>query len=284
MANRPPRACATSSVMAPYFAELYRYRDLLVWLAAKEVKVRYKLPVLGFLWAFLVPLLLSLILWFIFSRVLPTPTASAPFFLFLLTGMFPWSFFAQTVSQATMSILEAGPLVRKTAFPRAVIPLSIVAANFINFLLSLTVLLAMLVACRVPLSPWLWLLPFVMAIHAALTVGVVLLVAGLQVRYRDVKYFTEVALLLGFYVTPIFYPLELVARSAPALHLIYLLNPFVYLVELYRAALLGAFPGVGTMPPLTALAAAAVASLVLLSLGAAVFRRQEPAFADWVAG
>lgn len=264
--------------------ELTQHRDLLFWLAAKEIKVRYKLPLLGFLWALLVPLLLSAILWLVFTYVMPIPMAGYPFFLFLIAGMFPWNFFAQSVSHATMSVLDAGPLIRKAVFPRMLIPLSIVAANLVNFLLALLVVLAIILACGLGLSPWMWLLPGVIGLELMLTIGVVLLVAGLQVRYRDVKYLTEVSLLLWFYLTPIFYPLALIATVPAALRSLYLLNPFVGVVELYRLTLLGETSGPTVLAPSWLFGMAVVGSVVTLLVGAAVFRRHEPAFADWVVG
>ena len=269
--------------MIRHFVELARYRDLLFWLAAKEIKVRYKSPILGFLWTLLVPLLTSLILWLVFTYVVPMPAARYPFFLFLIVGTFPWNFFSLSLSSATMSVLESGALIKKTAFPRAVIPLSIVAANLFNFLLSLVVVIGIILVSGYPLSPWLWLLPVAVGLEVLLTTGVVLLVSGLQVRYRDVKYLTEIGLLFWFYLTPIFYPLDLVLRGPRILQGLYLLNPFVSIIELYRFTLLGAAPGAPISHMLT-LGMAAAASLGVFVVGLLVFRRHEPAFADWVIG
>jgi ABC-type polysaccharide/polyol phosphate export permease len=270
--------------MRRYLTELARHRDLLFWLAAKEIKVRYKLPLLGFLWALLVPLSLSLILWLIFTYVMPIPMRRYPFFLFLITGMFPWNFFAQSVSNSTMSVLEAGQLVRKSAFPRVLIPVSIVAANLFNFLMALAVVIAIIVVWGVPISRWVWLLPVAVGLHVVLTTGITLLVASLQVRYRDVKYLAEVGLLLWFYLTPIFYPLDLIAHIPSALQAVYLLNPFVAIVELYRLALLGGTLGAAVMPSSAMLSLGIVLSLGLFLIGFASFRRHEQTFADWVTG
>lgn len=267
--------------MTQYVLELLRHRDLLFWLAVKEIKVRYKLPLLGILWALLAPLCLSLMLWLVFTTIMPIPMARYPFFLFLLTGMFPWSFFAQSVSHATTSMLDAGALIRKTAFPRALVPLAIVAAHAFNFLIALGVVVAIVVLWGVPVSPWIWLLPAVMGLHLALTTGVAFLVAGLQVRYRDTKYLTELGLVLWFYLTPIFYPLELVAGAPPVLRTLYFLNPLVGIVELYRLTLLGSSSGAGLMSVQTAWGLAAISSPAVFLLGLAGFRRHEPAFADW---
>ena len=270
--------------MIAYLSRLWRYGDLLFWLSAKEIKVRYKLPILGFLWALFVPLATSLILWLVFSVVTPTmPNSRYPFFLFLIVGMFPWNFFSQSVSQATMSILDAGSMIKKTAFPRAIVPLSIVASNGFNFVLTLLVVVGVMIASRVPLSPWLLLLPFAVVCEVLFTTGIVLLVAGLQVRYRDVKYLTEISLILWFYLTPIFYPLELVAHAPAVLRSWYVCNPLVYLIELYRVVLLGGSSAT-MLSPYLAVGVSAVICVAMFFAGLGVFRRHESTFADLVMG
>ena len=284
MASAPHKLSSTTLVMKRYLADLVRHRDLLFWLAAKEIKVRYKLPLLGFLWALLVPLALSAILWLVFTYVMPVAMVRYPFLLFLIVGMFPWNFFAQSVSQATMSVLDAGSLIKKTAFPRVIVPLSVVAANGFNFVLTMMVVIGIIVVSGFPLSRWIWLLPLVMSLQVVLTTGMVLLVAGLQVRYRDVKYLTEVGLLLWFYLTPVFYPLDLITHVPAALQLVYLLNPFVAIVELYRLSLLGGTSGAAIVAPPVVFGLAVVFSVSIFLLGFAAFRRHEPTFADWVTG
>lgn len=270
--------------MRQYLRELFRWRDLLFWLAAKEIKVRYKMPLLGFLWALLVPLLMSGILWLIFSFVVRFPMDRYPYFLFLITGMFPWNFFSQSVSQSTTSVLDSGSLIRKTAFPRALIPLSIIAANGVNFLLSLLVVLVVAMIAGVTISRWIWLLPVAIALELVLTTGIALLVAHLQVRYRDVKYMTEIGLLLWFYLTPVFYPLELIANLPAGVQLVYLMNPFVGVVELFRLALLGGTSHSAILSSGAIIGCAALESLLILLLGITTFRRHESTFVDWVAG
>ena len=253
-------------------------------MAAKEIKVRYKLPLLGFLWALLVPLSLSGILWLIFTYVVKVPMTQAPFFLFLMVGMFPWNFFAQSISNSTTSVLDAGPLIRKTAFPRVLIPLSIIAANLFNFLLALVVVIAVILFAGVPITPWMGLLPVALGLQLVLTTGIVLLVADLQVRYRDVKYLMEAGLLLWFYITPIFYPLELISRFPAALQALYVLNPCVGMTELYRLSLLGTISGTAVMGPWTVVGVSAVCSMTIFIVGLLTFRRHEATFADWVMG
>ncbi len=267
-----------------YLAEFFRYRDLLFWLTIKEIRVRYKSPLLGVLWAFLVPLCLSATLWIIFTRIIPVPMGKQPFFLFVILGIFPWNFFAQSVSTGTTSVLEAGALIKKTAFPKALIPLSVVAANFFNFLIALVVVIGFVAISSLAVSRWVWLLPVACLLGFVLTAGVVFFTAGLQVRYRDIKYLVEIGLLVGFYLTPIFYPLGLIAKAPPLLQSLYLLNPLVSLVELFRATLLGSTSGGILGSVWSVLGTATALSAAVFVVGLLVFRRRESGFADWVLG
>jgi len=268
--------------MLNYFRKLYRHFDLIFWLAAKEIKVRYKLPFLGFLWALLVPLFLSLILWFVFTKILPFPDATRhPYFLFLISGIFPWSFFAESVMGSTQCIINSGSMIRKAAFPRAVIPFSVVAANLFNFSLTLIVVIGIILAFGYPLTYYFFLLPLAVLFQLLFTLGMALLVSSLQVHYRDIKYITDLGILLWFYGTPIFYSLNLVWNLAPALQKVYLLNPFVYILELYRLALLGG-PTSDFISPLNIVVISGFISIAMFLIGFSLFRSKEAAFADWV--
>lgn len=270
--------------MRQYMIELYRWRDLLFWLAAKEIKVRYKKPLLGFLWALLVPLCLTLTLWVVFTYVIRVRMVQYPFFLFLIVGIFPWNFFAQSVSAATTSIIDAGPLIKKTVFPRAIIPLATVAVNLFHFLCVLIVLIGVLAVTRHLVIRSLWLLPLAIGLELLFTVGMVLLVAVLQVRYRDVRYIVEIMLPLWFYFTPIFYPIDLVMQGPVVLQVVFLMNPFVYILELFRIALLGGTSATLLISPWLMAGVALVVSVGVFLLGFRLFRRHEPMFFEWVPG
>jgi len=263
--------------------DLIAHRDLVAWLIRKELKVRYKLPILGFLWALLVPLITSGILWLVFTRVLPMPATPYPYFLFLIAGVFPWHFFSQSVSQSTPSLLESGPLIRKAVFPRTAIPFSVVAANFVNFVLALAVVMGIFLLFRQPFSVNLALLPIAVIGTFFFTLGCSLAVSCLQVYYRDIKYITELGLILWFYLTPIFYPLQLVQQAPAPVQSLYLANPFVYLVEVFRLALLPASAS-GMFSPAGVVGIVLGSSFAVFILGAALFRKKESALSDWVTG
>jgi len=266
-------------------SNLFKHKDLLIRLAWKEIRVRYKEPILGFLWALLVPLLLTLIFMFIFTKIVRVPIKGYPFFLFLATGLFPWNFFSLSVSSCVMSILEGGSLIKKIYFPREVIPLSIVFANALNFGLTLVVAIVFVVVLGVKISLWILLLPLAFMLQIILTSGLVLLISSLQVAYRDVKFIVEIMLPFWFYLTPIFYPLNLVAEISPGLFSIYALNPMVGLVSFYRVALLGDvyLASVSSVINLFGIIFYSfISSLLLLFIGYRQFKKREPIFADVV--
>ena len=204
--------------------------ELLLTLAFKELKVRYKSSWLGFLWSLVVPLSLMGVFIIVFRYLMKfdiTPT-------FLLAALFPWTFFSLTIATVVGSIVDNGNLIKKVRFPRELLPASVVMANFINFALSMLVLLLFDIR-------WSWYLlavPLVMLLQLVFTLGLALVVAAAQVYCRDTRYIVEIALLLWFYLTPIFYPLTLVQDISQQLLYLFLLNPLAGLTVMYRDLLM----------------------------------------------
>lgn len=265
--------------------ELLKYRELLMRLAWKEIRVRYKEPILGLAWAFIVPILMTLVFMFIFTKIVRIPFEGYPFFIFLAIGLFPWNFFNVSVVTSTMSILESGALIKKVYFPREIIPISIVFANGVNFLFTLIAMIFFMVICGIKLSLWILLLPVAFLLQILFTSGVTLMISGLQVSYRDVKYIIEVALLFWFYMTPIFYPLWLVLAVSKKMFYFYILNPMVGLVTMYRVALLGDAHIANLEPDINIyfiFLYAVISSVFFFLMGYRIFKKHEPSFADLV--
>ena len=267
-----------------YFAELYQYRDLLFWLVITEIRLRYKSPVLGLLWAIGVPLLTSLVLAVVFSRLIPVQVHGVPYFLFLITGVLPWNCLQGTLITATTSIQQNGPMVRRLNFPRQVIPCAVVGAHLINFAFALLVVLALVWGGGAFTGRFLWVLPLAVLLQMALSMGLALLVSAWQAQYRDIKYLVDVVLVLWFYVTPILYPAEVLMQVGEWTRPGVLLNPMAGIVSLYRVALLGwdqagVLPGIG---PLELLGWTAAATCGWLWMGLRVFMRRAPTLADLV--
>jgi lipopolysaccharide transport system permease protein len=260
--------------------ELWEYKDLIWTLSVKELKVQYRNSVLGFLWSLLNPLLMMLIFSFVFAYVFRFGIKDFP--VFFLCALLPWNFFNTALVTATGSIVGNGPLIKKVYFPREVLPLASVLANLFNFLLSLPVLFIFLAAFGHHFWVWVILLPFIIVLETLCVTGLALLLAGLNVYYRDIQYIVSVGLMALFYATPIIYNIERVQASYwmtrfPWLMTVYYLNPMTAIITAYRNILFDA-----RVPSLTAILYAVGITVFVLILGFVVFRRLEPAFADEV--
>lgn len=228
--------------------ELYAYRELVLNLTLRDLKLKYKGSVLGVGWSLLNPLLMMAIYTAVFSLFLRAVHLHN-YWALVLGGVLAWIFFANALSAATSSFVRNPSLISKVYFPIEVLPLSIVIANFINLLIPLAVLLVVLVVAGVPLGASLVLLPVILAAHLALTLGLALLVATLTVFFRDVEHFLGLGLQGLFYLTPVLYPLDPRALPAGAAKYIPLakLNPLSWYLEAYHSVLF-----YGTWPdPLT---------------------------------
>lgn len=258
--------------------------ELLCNLAAKEMRVRYKHPILGFLWALIVPLCVVFVFKVVFSLILKVSFTEYPFFIFLATAVFPWNFFSKSISDSTLSIQENSNLIKKVYFHREIIPISIVLANLINFILSILVLMAIFIFLKVKFSQFIVLLPLVILLQSIFTIAVSLFSSGLQAKFRDIKYIVELFLLFFFYFTPVVYPPEIIANISKTLFRIYMLNPMAQIITLYRVTLLKGY--LDTMPSgfglFYLLSASVTFSLILLILGFVIFKKIEPSFSDLI--
>ncbi len=222
-----------------------RKYNLVRELTAKDLKIRYSRPILGFLWAFLSPFLTVIIFYIIFGLMLKVETKEAPFVLYLMSGVFPWIFFQDSLLKSITSLVDNKNLIKESNFPAYLIPVSIVMANTINFLPSLLILALTSLFILKTLPVFIMLLPFVLLIHLLILIGLSITVSILYVKYRDIKYVVEAILLLLFYLTPVFYSFYLVKESfLPLFYKIYIHNPFFGISNLYRCAILKGFCGV----------------------------------------
>ncbi len=233
----------------------FRYLACLRILTLRALKVRYRRSVLGFLWSLLYPLSAMVVLTVVFSHVF-TDIPHYP--LYVVVGFMAWGFFSLSCLQAMDGLYSAAPIMRKVYVPGALFPVSIVGANLANLVLSLLVL--PLIIGAVGASPGFnpALLLFALVSVAAFTTGVSLMLAAANLFFNDVRYFFESILLVWFYATPIVYPQEAVPERAA---LIMNLNPFVWFLDVFRAALYsGQTPAVST---LIVVCAVAVSTLVV---------------------
>lgn len=264
-------------------SENLAYRDLLINLVLRDLKVRYQRSVLGFAWSMLNPLFMVLVFTIVFTVLRPQDVPNYP--LFVLCGLLPWNLLATSVSGAARSIVGNAHLIDKVYFPRELLPLSVVLANLINFALSLIVFAGMAFLYGVPVTWWMLAFPFVVAIQLVFICGLALFVAALNVFYRDTELFLDVGLLAWFFLTPIFYQLELLPNKLTIFgqtlgidvwRLVYMLNPMATLVTDYRYILLYNYGLIRHT------LVAGLAALLCLGVGWYVFRRASPHFAEAV--
>jgi lipopolysaccharide transport system permease protein len=255
----------------PDLAEAYYYREILAFLAWRDIKVRYRQTALGVLWAVLQPLLGMLIFTIIFNRMAAMKSDGPPYPLFVYAGLAPWTFFANSVSQSSNSLVGNQQLVSKIYFPRIFIPLASIGAMLLDLLLSLALLAVLMLHYHWPVSSQLISLPlFVLGIFFAAS-GVGLALSALNVMFRDVKYMVPFFIQMGLFVTPVIYPLHYVPFRW---QILIGLNPMAGMVLGFRHALLG------SQVPWTLAGISFGVSVCLFIIGFLIFRRMERFFAD----
>jgi ABC-type polysaccharide/polyol phosphate export permease len=263
--------------------DLIRHRELLRDLVWKDIRVRYRYAAIGFLWAVLQPVAFMLILTFVFSFVMPDkaalagPTGAAPFPVFLLCGLIFWQCFADSVNAATQSLLDNRNLVNKVCFAREIIPVASTGYPVVNLGIGFVVLLGVHLGFGGGLHLALLYFPPLFAIQYLLTVGLALLLSCGNALYRDVGYAANVAVMFGFYASPVFYPLALVSRLPEWAQFLYRLNPMAGLLTAYRQILFEA-----RFPDLALLAWPLCAACIAAALGATIFRRNAPTLSDYL--
>lgn len=259
-------------------------RELLYDLVRKDLRVRYRYAVMGFLWAILEPLALALVLTFVFTiifrdKIDATRSGQMHISLIILSGVVFWQFFANALNTAAVSLVNSQNLVEKVRFTREVVPLATLGYPLVNMLIAFVLLLVIQIALGVPPTLYaLWVAPL-LAIEFALTAGLALLLSALNVRFRDVSYLVSVGLIFGFYASPVFYELRLVTGGGAGLHpwaaLLYQANPMAGLLTAFRDALL-----FGRAPAFAHWAWPALAAALFLVAGVVVFRRSAPTLSD----
>ncbi|MGH2721005.1 MAG: ABC transporter permease [Actinomycetota bacterium] len=271
---------------------LVRNRELLVNLVRKELRGRYKDSMLGFVWSLLNPIMYVLIFYIVFGLILPSGIPSYP--AFVLAGLLPWTLFASGLTSGTASVVLNGPLLKKVAFAREVLPLASVGAALFHFCLQMLVLLAYLLLIDAPfLSGNLVLVPVAIFVEILMLAGLTLLLSSVNVYLRDVQHFLDLAILAWFWMTPVLYQITLVADRAKDKFWVYLVNPMAPVVLAFQRAFYNMTAPVGkdgTPVPvlldvgmgwyLRRLGWTALVGAILFVVGLAVFARNEGNFAE----
>ena len=246
------------------------YRDLIWILTISDLKIKYQSSVLGFLWSLLNPLLLMLILYVVFSSIYRITEEN--FAIYLLVGIITWRFFANGTSAAAPNIVNKASLVTKVYIPRQILVFSSVLSSLISSLLEFGVLFVFVAIFSPHITFNVFLFPAIQALFFIIVFGVSLVLSGLYVYYRDLTQIWEVIIQLGFFLSPIVYPISILPENILPY---YLLNPITVIIQAYRDIFLG-----GVFPPLWEMAYLFGVSVFLLVIGGLIFNRLERRFAE----
>jgi lipopolysaccharide transport system permease protein len=253
-----------------HIKELYDYRNLIWVLAWVEFKQRYKNSVLGYFWSLLEPLLMLGILYIVFSNLMKVQVEHYP--LFLLQGIIMWSFFTRSTTASLMAIAGKQQLVKKVYFPRDILVISGCITALLMSIFESVVFLAFLLFFRIPLSLNILYLPVIIFLFFIIALGTSLALAALNVYYRDIQYIWAVVLQIGFFATPVIYPLSVFPSD---LLKILSYNPLAQVIVVARDVTLYA-----KVPNMASFGFVIFIAVVILGIGYAVFNRLEPRFAE----
>lgn len=259
-----------------YWSDLWRYRELFLILAWRDISVRYKQTIIGVLWAVLRPFLTMVIFTLIFGRIAKLPSeGSAPYALMVFAAMLPWSLFSNALAESSTSLVSNANLIGKIYFPRLIIPAATLVTALADFLISFMILIGMMVYFQFVPGWQMLLLPFFTLLALLTSLGPGLWMTALNVKYRDFRYIIPFVVQFGLYISPVGFSSNVIPARW---RLIYSLNPIVGVIDGFRWCILG-----GESPiyiPGFILSLAITASF--LWLGISRFRRMEKTFADLI--
>jgi lipopolysaccharide transport system permease protein len=259
-----------------YWTDLWRYRELFLILAWRDLSVRYKQTVIGVVWAILRPLMTMVVFTVIFGRVAKLPSdGDTPYALLVFAAMLPWILFATSLSDASNSLISNANLIGKVYFPRLIVPTATIVTAFADFLISLVILLSLMVYYRFAPGWNILLLPVFMLLALLASLGPGLWITALNVKYRDFRYVIPFIAQFGLYVSPVGFSSSVIPGQW---RLLYSLNPMVGVIDGFRWCILGGASSIY----LPGFALSLVVVAFFLWLGVSQFRKMEKTFADMI--
>jgi len=256
-----------------YWNDLWRFRELFVFLAWRDILVRYKQTAIGLAWSLIRPFLTMVVFTVIFGRLAKLPSEGVPYPILVYAAMLPWQFFATSFSDASNSLLSNSNMLTKIYFPRLIIPASTVIVNLVDFFISFIILIGLMVWYNFVPSWSILYLPLFLILAFLTAMGAGLFIAALNVKYRDFKYIVPFVVQFGMYISPVGFSSNVVPEKW---RFLYSLNPMVGVIDGFRWSILGGesqiyLPGLMLSIGLI---------IVLLFLGIWYFRKMEKTFAD----
>jgi lipopolysaccharide transport system permease protein len=259
-----------------YWQDIWDYRELFYVLAWRDITVRYKQTVIGIFWALIQPLLTMLVFTIIFSKVAKLPSEGmAPYALLVYAGLLPWQLFSTALTGASGSLITNSNLISKIFFPRLIIPTAAVVVSFIDFLISFVILIGLMIWYQYPPSWQILTLPLFIVMAFLTSLGPGLLIASLNVKYRDFRYIIPFIVQFGLYISPVGFSSSVVHENW---RLLYSINPLVGVIDGFRWAILGSESNI-YMPGFIL---SWVIIIFFLWYGIRQFRKMEKSFADLI--
>ena len=258
--------------MLKQIQELLEYREVLITLIIRDLKVRYKQTVISVVWAILQPVFMMIIFTVLFNRFTNISSEGVPYFIFCLTALIQWTFFSNCMNMAITSLIDNETLITKIYFPRIVLPLSAICTMMVDFSIASLLYFLIVFYTGIKMTPLMLLGIPILVMQLLLTCGLVFFVSALNVFYRDVKYIIPFLLQVGMFATPIVYSVDMISAERK---FIYMLNPMAGIIDGYRKIFL-----LGTMPNYQYTIVAFFVSLVIFFIGYIYFKFVEKHFAD----
>ncbi len=252
--------------------EIWNYRDMIGGLVKRELRGRYKGSMAGFLWNYINPLSQILVYILVFGVIFPSSLER--FYVYLIVGLMPWNMFSSTIIQSSGCILAQSDMVKKIYFPREVLVIAVTTSQMVNFLISYLIafIVILVTGAGVNFQLLILYLPLIMIIEYVLTLGLSLILAAVDVYFRDMEYITGVITMIWIWLTPIMYSLD---NVSPKLSAILGLNPMTHVIRTYQNILY-----YKVAPTFKSIAILAIFSLIILVIGECIFMRLEKHFAE----
>ncbi len=252
--------------------EVVEYRDLLYFLVLRDVTVLYKQTVLGFAWAILTPFFSMIVFSVVFGRLAKVPSDGIPYPIFSYAALLPWTYFSQSLTRSTESLIQGTAIFTKVYFPRLFIPMVPVFSKLVDFAIAFLMLIAMMIYYRVVPSANVIFLPVLILLMVATASGLGMWLSALAIQYRDVKHAISFVVQILMYAAPVVWPVSLIPAQY---RLWYGLYPMAGVIEGFRSALIGKNP-----MPWDLIGMGTISAAIILLTGALYFRRTERIFAD----
>lgn len=256
-----------------YWQDIWSYRELLYFLAWRDILVRYKQTTIGIAWAVIRPILTMIVFSVVFGKIANLPSGNAPYPIMVFAALLPWTFFATALNDAGNSLITNSNLISKVYFPRLLVPVSSIGVCLVDLVLSLIILCAlMLVYGHIP--PWqIILLPFFIIHAIGVSLGLSIFLAALNVTYRDFRHIIPFIIQLGLFLSPVGFNSNIIPEQWKY---VYALNPMVGVIDGFRWAIIG---GEQKLDPVN-MALSIIITIALLTFGIKYFRSTEKKFAD----